>query len=108
MASMTGSSSSDIIAWGRVASNGTLLAGQGATAARVGVGRYQITYDNAQATANCAILLTNQRSPGRDSYEIYFFNDTVNGFFVEINEGDNGTSANTLRDNEFSFMVLCQ
>lgn len=107
MANMTGSASTDIVAWGRVAANGTLLRGEGATAQRIGVGRYRVVYNDIQPTGDCAILLTNQRSAGRDSYEIYFFNSTAVEFFVEINEGDNGAAANTLRDNEFSFMVMC-
>lgn len=109
MGSITGNGIFDenrIVAWGRVAANGTLQNGEGATVARVAVGAYQITFDSPLPNATYAVFLTCQRSPGRDSFAPYYYGETTALFNVEINEGDNGTAANVRRDGAFSFMVM--
>ena len=82
----------------------------GSSVSRISSGRYRITFDTAFANANYPITLTiEESSTARDDIIIQVITGTklTTRVDVMIHEGDNGGSANTLRDRDFNYMIAC-
>lgn len=94
--------------FGYVRANGTIeTQGGDWTVVRLSTGIYRVTYANPMVTIMAPILANEESAATLDSDTIRFDNVTLNGFDVNISEGDNGTAANTPRDRDWSFAVPC-
>ena len=99
--------SSEIIATGKVAANGTALDITGASVVRNSTGDYTVTLNTALTTANYVVQLTvEEPNSTRDDINITLDNQTTSSFDVTIREGDNGGTADVLRDKIWHFIVI--
>ena len=86
---------------------GALNAGDGASISRTAAGSYTVTFDTAESDANYIVLLTVEDDrAGRDDINITVDNQATTGFDVTVREGDNGTTADVLIDQDWYFQVL--
>ena len=90
---------------GRVAADGTLLSGSGASVTRVEKGRYQVTYDAALTESAPPVLLSLELNAGNDDYSFMYSNADATGFSIDIGEQDNSGTAGVARDSGFSFFI---
>ncbi|PID31746.1 hypothetical protein CR970_04225 [Candidatus Saccharibacteria bacterium] len=97
-----------VIAFGKYNGNsGTSLSADGATVTRNATGNYTVTFDTPAADANYIIQLTvDEPTSTMDDINISADNVSVNGFDVFVHEGDNGGSANNLRNRVWNYTVL--
>lgn len=98
---------SPIRAYGKVNSNGIAFRVFGATVTRTSTGRYTVTLNTARPTQHYIISLTVVENINtRDDINIHVVTQTTNTFTVAIHEGDNGNTANTLRNRDWYFSVM--
>jgi len=94
-------------AFGRISVVGAIINESGVnTAAQLGVGRYQVTFDAAHPNgADYPIVIGIEQNAGTDDYVITYTNVIATGFEVEIKEQDDGGGGGAFRDASFSFFV---
>jgi hypothetical protein len=98
---------SEIVAYGKVAADGTELDVNGANITYNSTGDYTVTLDTALSTANYTVQLTvNEPAATIDDVEITIDNQTTSSFDVDITEQDNGTTAGARRDKVWHFVVI--
>ena len=92
---------------GHVNSDGTKIKGEGFSVTRNGTGDYTITFSTAMPDANYVVNAQVQEGSARDDIKIHVrdASQTTTAFRVYIYEGDNGTTADVLRDRDFYFTV---
>lgn len=90
---------------GNVNANGNSVNTVNATTQRVSTGRYRITFSTPAPSSNYVILLSNETNSTNDDLNISFNTVTNASFEVRIDEQDNGTTAGTLTNNAFHFLV---
>ena len=93
------------LATGSVNGDGTTNSIVGASAARLGVGTYRITFDSPLSDANYPVIATTGENGGTDDYMLEYRNVTTASFDIFISEQDNGTTAGILVDSPFSFFI---
>jgi len=96
-----------VLAFGKVAGDGTPLNVDGASIVRNGVGDYTVTLDTPATSANYTVLLTVEEPAATlDDTKISIDNQTTATFDVDIHEGDNGGAADVRVDRVWHFTVL--
>jgi hypothetical protein len=92
---------------GKILPDGTSSKISGATCVRISTGNYQITFNTPFADSDYLILLSKKRlnENNHDDPNVAYYDQQVNGFKVEIENGDNGTTSGKKIDLEFMFRV---
>ena len=92
---------------GHVNSNGNKIKGEGFSVTRNGTGDYTITFSTAMPDANYVVNAQVQEGSSRDDIKIHVrdASQSTTAFRLYIYEGDNGTTADVLRDRDFYFTV---
>ena len=92
---------------GKVSFDGTPSKISGSSCTRISRGNYQITFSNPLLDNDYLIFLTKKRlnDSGYDDPNIAYYDQQLNGFKVEIENGDNGGNPGTRIDLEFMFRV---
>lgn len=88
---------------GRVDDNGTRLSGSGFTVAKLGEGRYRVTYDNG-FTAVPVVVATLVDAVNQDNF-LTVVGSTVNGFELHSKDDDHTAEAD-YQDSAFNFIAL--
>ena len=85
-------------AWGRIATNGTLKAGQNVSITKQGTGEYEVTFTTPMPNDTYSIV----QSTGGDKYTASFANVTSSGFLIKTT----GTTAGNPTDMGNAFAVF--
>jgi len=104
------------VAIGKINADGTNAKIRGASVVKNSVGNYTVSFLSARQSANYIIQLStlncnNCSGAADDSINIYYENQTINGFDVIIGsndtgQGNNASNKKVLTDREFMFIVL--
>lgn len=97
----------NIKAFGKVQSTGVPIKIRGATCTRINTGDYTITFNQPLSSNNYTIILSQlDRRAGNDDPGVTYYNQTINGFSVNVGDNDNGGGARADYDGEFMFLVV--
>lgn len=101
-----------IASLGKVSATGVALNISGATVTRENEGDYKVTFSTALSSNNYVILLNlpdcGGSCDGNASYDdatVTYYGQTMNEFYVNIGDSDNGNNAKQDVDLEFMFIV---
>ncbi len=100
----TGSSTSSVVALGKIAGNGTNLKTQGASVVRNGFGNYTVTLATARTSANY-IIQVSVNDPNAFQSSIQVTNQTTTTFTVQIYVRLNGSTTLFVNDADWYFTV---
>lgn len=95
-----------IYAFSKTQADGTISKARGVNVTKVGTGSYDYTFTTPAPDADYAVEGTIFNLPTNTDTNVFVNNPTVNGFNITIGQGDNGTSLDTLMDEEHSIVVL--
>ena len=101
-------STSPIVAFGKVNSDGSAAKIHGATVTRNSQGNYTVTFLSALSSADYIIQLSilDSNGAGNDDYDASYSNQTTTSFVVQVGDNDNGSNDRAPRDQEFMFTVI--
>lgn len=101
-----GQSGFGVGAFGRTLANGTLVEGRGLTVSRVSAGTYQYTLTQPASNTLYGIFVQPLNTLTDTNSEVATTSITVNGFIVQVGQGDNGNANDVLVDTDHAIFVF--